>query len=155
MNTRSNMLPLERIGEPTADVEQGPAPTPGESVPHPEVGTPHVSQAASRITRHWDLIQAKFVDDPRQSVAEAHQLVRHLTEQLMDALGNERAGIERRWSGAQGISTEDLRLCLQQYRSIFGRLLWATPQSPGCQSAGGGSNGVEPEGDTLEDSARA
>ena len=131
---------------------QGPAPTGGESVPHPEVGMPQVPQAPAQLPR-WELIQAKFVDDPRQAVAEAHQLVRDLTEQLTRALEIERAEIDQRWAASPGVSTEELRQCLQQYRSVFGRLSWATPQSqPGVA---GRSNGVQPEGDTLEDSARA
>lgn len=75
------------------------------------------------ITQRWQHIQAEFVDDPRRSVAEAHALVSELMQLVVDSFGRERGELEGQWSRGGEVSTEDLRLCLQRYRSFFGRLL--------------------------------
>ncbi len=36
---------------------------------------------------------------------------------------DERAGLERQWDRGDNVSTEDLRVALQRYRSFFTRLL--------------------------------
>jgi len=71
----------------------------------------------------WQRIQAEFVDDPRRSVTEAHQLVSELVQRVVDTFTNERDTLERQWSGGDRVSTEDLRICMQRYRSFFSRLL--------------------------------
>lgn len=109
---------------------QGLAPPTGEEVPHPELGTPYLHEGASSWAQgRWDMIQAEFVDDPRKSVADAHQLVGELMQRIVDAFAKQRNELERQWSSGQEVSTEDLRLCLQGYRSFFGRLLPAVPSN--------------------------
>ena len=71
----------------------------------------------------WQDIQADFVDDPRQAVEQADQLVAQLMKELAEAFASERAGLERSWERGDDISTEELRITLQRYRSFFGRLL--------------------------------
>jgi hypothetical protein len=71
----------------------------------------------------WRTIQTGFVDDPRRSVEDADQLVARLMQDLAKTFADERAGLERQWGSGQDVSTEDLRVALQRYRSFFDRLL--------------------------------
>jgi hypothetical protein len=122
------VLASRRWEERSQGVEQDPAPTVGEAAPHVEIGTPYLADHATRdVHERWKVIQAEFVDDPRRSVADAHQLVGELTERIVAAFAQEREGLERQWFAGAQVSTEDLRLCLQRYRAFFARLLPAMP----------------------------
>ncbi len=77
------------------------------------------------IVSRWKTIQADFVDEPRKAVEEADALVAELMQRLASMFAAERADLERRWSGGDGVSTEDLRVSLRRYRSFFERLLAA------------------------------
>jgi hypothetical protein len=81
------------------------------------------AQASTEANEAWQRIQAAFVDDPRKSVAEAHQLVGELMKRIAEGFARDRDQLERQWSTGGSASTEDLRLCLQRYRAFFGRLL--------------------------------
>jgi hypothetical protein len=86
--------------------------------------TPYLpEQASGPANQRWQRIQAAFVDDPRKSVTEAHELVGELTQQIVDAFAQERDELERQWSKGADVSTEDLRVSLQRYRAFFSRLL--------------------------------
>lgn len=71
----------------------------------------------------WDDIQTSFVDEPRSAVERADGLVAHTMQQLAEAFARERANLERHWDSGDNISTEDLRVAFQRYRSFFRRLL--------------------------------
>ena len=73
--------------------------------------------------RRWDSIQAGFVDEPRNAVEQADALVAELMQRLAETFSNERKGLEGQWDRGQDVSTEDLRVALQRYRSFFDRLL--------------------------------
>lgn len=86
--------------------------------------TPYLTnQTSTHATERWQRVQATFVDDPRKSVAEAHELVGDLVQRIVDAFAQERNELERQWSKGDSVSTEDLRVCLQRYRAFFSRLL--------------------------------
>ena len=72
---------------------------------------------------HWDSIQTGFVDEPRRSVEQADTLVAEVMKRLAETFANERANLEGQWSRGDDVSTEDLRVALQRYRSFFDRLL--------------------------------
>lgn len=80
-------------------------------------------QTSSQASERWQRIQSEFVDDPRRSVTQAHELVGELTQRIVDAFANERSELERQWSKGDSVSTEDMRICLQRYRAFFSRLL--------------------------------
>ena len=82
------------------------------------------SQGAELQTR-WEAIQGRFVDDPRSAVEEADALVASTMQQLADGFASAREDLEGQWSRGEDISTEDLRVALQRYRSFFRRLLAA------------------------------
>ena len=71
----------------------------------------------------WSKVQTGFVDEPRQTVAEADKLVASVMQRLAEGFANERSGLEKQWDSGDNVSTEDLRLALQRYRSFFDRLL--------------------------------
>ena len=73
----------------------------------------------------WRTIQAGFVDEPQRSVKDADRLVSDLMQRLSQSFSEARADLERQWDRGDEVSTDDLRLALQQYRSFFNRLLAA------------------------------
>jgi hypothetical protein len=71
----------------------------------------------------WSNVQAGFVDEPRRAVQEADNLVGAVMQKLADGFANERSTLESQWDSGSSVSTEELRIALQRYRSFFGRLL--------------------------------
>ncbi|MGH2886886.1 MAG: hypothetical protein ACRDPA_30040 [Solirubrobacteraceae bacterium] len=71
----------------------------------------------------WEEVQTRFVDEPRGAVEEADGLVANLMQQLAEGFAQERERLEAQWGRGEDISTEDLRIALQRYRSFFQRLL--------------------------------
>lgn len=78
---------------------------------------------ADELWSLWDSIQTGFVDEPRQSVERADHLVAEVVKKLAEAFADERRQLEEQWSRGDEVSTEDLRVSLQRYRSFFQRLL--------------------------------
>ena len=50
-------------------------------------------------------------------------LVASLMKKLAEGFANERERLEKQWDRGDNVSTEDLRIALQRYRSFFDRLL--------------------------------
>jgi hypothetical protein len=71
----------------------------------------------------WIKIQTCFVDEPRGIVKDADKLVAAVMQRLAEGFANERSGLEKQWDRGDNVSTEDLRVALQRYRSFFDRLL--------------------------------
>jgi hypothetical protein len=71
----------------------------------------------------WSAVQTAFVDEPRRTVQDADKLVASVMQRLAEGFANERSGLERQWDQGDNVSTEDLRVALQRYRSFFDRLL--------------------------------
>ena len=71
----------------------------------------------------WSKVQTGFVDEPRRTVEDADKLVAAVMQRLAEGFANERSGLEKQWDGGDNVSTEDLRVALQRYRSFFDRLL--------------------------------
>lgn len=78
-----------------------------------------------RYRKQWQGIQAAFVDEPRRAVRDADELVAEVIRRLAEVFADERGGLERQWDRGDEVSTEDLRVALQRYRSFFDRLLQA------------------------------
>jgi len=81
------------------------------------------SQQCASLEKEWQAIQTRFVDSPRSSIEEADALVKKAAESLAAAFAEMRCSLERTWEKDKDVSTEDLRLALQSYRSFFHRLL--------------------------------
>ena len=81
-------------------------------------------EAARKFRSRWQVIQGKFVDDPRDSVKQADDLVADIIKNVTMSFADRRSGLEKQWnSGDNNISTEDMRVALKRYRSFFERLL--------------------------------
>jgi hypothetical protein len=78
---------------------------------------------AQALRTHWNDIQTGFVDNPRQAVERADHLVAQTIKRLAEGFADERNRLEQQWSRGDNVSTEDLRIALQRYRSFFDRLL--------------------------------
>jgi hypothetical protein len=79
--------------------------------------------AADEFRTRWLDIQANFVDEPGVSVEQADLLVAEVMKQLARTFAQKRAKLEPQLVAGEEISTEDLRIALQHYRSFFDRLL--------------------------------
>jgi hypothetical protein len=101
-------------------------PLASESTTPPGAEEPLFQEAETSSYRaRWDDIQARFVDDPRHAVQEADELVSTVIGELETSFRTRREALESGWQRGDDVSTEDLRLALQGYRSFFGRLLGA------------------------------
>jgi hypothetical protein len=78
---------------------------------------------ASEFRSKWDRIQGGFVDEPRTAVQQADELVAQAIKKLAESFANERNRLESQWDRGDQVSTEELRVSLQTYRSFFHRLL--------------------------------
>jgi hypothetical protein len=129
--------PGELVGEPliddgrdrgaipvgTDDVGKRPARDKGGDDEDDDELLPDDERAGLRY--RWEELQTRFVDDPRRTVEQADELVIEVMERIAERFANEREGMESRWGRGEDVSTEDLRVALQRYRSFFRRLLSA------------------------------
>ena len=89
------------------------------SEPMPLFSEPEMGDFRSQ----WSKLQTGFVDEPRRTVEDADKLVAAVMQRLAEGFANERSGLEKQWDSGDNVSTEDLRVALQRYRSFFDRLL--------------------------------
>ncbi|HVS04472.1 MAG TPA: hypothetical protein VMT16_17045 [Thermoanaerobaculia bacterium] len=105
-------------GPPVGEAQGHPAAAPAEPAHHLLS-----DQERTRFLQRWERVQGRFVDNPRESVAEADTLVSDVIEELRELFDSERSGLEGTWSRGEEVSTETLRRSLQRYRAFFARLL--------------------------------
>src|ERR1700693_1665563 len=135
------MAELKRIEEevPTAELASAPFPAKESEGPKLVKGQePETLDKAAAISKpmplfsesemgdfrsQWSKVQTGFVDEPRRTVEEADRLVAAVMQRLAEGFANERSGLEKQWESGDNVSTEDLRVALQRYRSFFDRLL--------------------------------
>ena len=91
----------------------------GESWSEPLLGGEEIEELQSR----WNSIQKDFVDAPLTSVERADALAAETMEKIARMSAETRASLIELWEDHEDISTEDLRIALQRYRSFFNRLL--------------------------------
>jgi hypothetical protein len=77
---------------------------------------------AEAVRRQFLDIQAGFVDEPRQAVEQAGELVEALHQKVLESLDAEREQLDEAIAGDEA-STEDLRVALRAYRAYVDRLL--------------------------------
>lgn len=75
------------------------------------------------LRNRWNAVQGAFVDEPRRAVEQADGLVASAMKRLAEVFADERSKLEKQWDQGDNVSTEDLRIALQRYRSFFHRLL--------------------------------
>jgi hypothetical protein len=108
-NQRAEALP-ERVLPVSADAAEG----------HPSL---FPSGETEELRNRWRDVQGTFVDEPREAVQKANDLVERVTKRLTEVFAQERANLEKEWGAGKDVSTEDLRQALRRYRSFFDRLL--------------------------------
>ena len=124
----------------TADLAQGPGPAKAEELgPKPVASERSAKEQAGLkaedatplfpnnelegLRSRWKEIQTAFVDEPRKAVEQAGGLVASAMKRLAEVFAEERSKLEKQWDRGDNVSTEDLRVALQRYRSFFHRLL--------------------------------
>lgn len=80
-------------------------------------------QVASDFRTRWDQVQISFVDDPRQAVQQADELVAQVMKSLAANFAEQRSRLEAGIGHGGEVNTENLRMALHSYRSFFQRLL--------------------------------
>ena len=114
-----------------ATEEVGPKPVRSERVEMPTSSLGESTQSASLFSAkeledlrsRWNTVQTGFVDEPRRAVEQADGLVASAMKRLAEVFAEERSKLEKQWDRGDNVSTEDLRVALQRYRSFFHRLL--------------------------------
>jgi hypothetical protein len=84
---------------------------------------PLVGGDVDELRERWQSIQARFVDDPQEAVGQADALVTDVIERLTRTFAETKDSLETQLGEAEDVSTEDLRVGLQRYRTFFERLL--------------------------------
>jgi hypothetical protein len=115
-------------GEPVEPSTGEPTESPGDS--RPDAVEPLIedrvalvlAESRERYGGRWKDVQTGFVDEPRQAVQQADQLVAEVIENLTQSFVAERRSLEERWS-RDDVDTEQLRVALQRYRMLFRGLL--------------------------------
>jgi hypothetical protein len=80
---------------------------------------------ATRYQDRWYEIQTGFVDEPRHAVQSASELLTEMMDDLTRRLTTELGEFDAQRGAGEDVSTEDLRVTFQRYRSFFDRLLAA------------------------------
>jgi hypothetical protein len=102
-----------------------------ETITHEAPNSTNAGASASLLNREesenfrtrWNEIQGKFVDEPRSAVEKADELVTEVIELITEMFNNEHRSLEAQWNKGNDVSTEDLRIALQRYRSFFNSLV--------------------------------
>ena len=134
--TTADIAQRNRTERPTETEPSRPQLVPSERKPAQPVANPQgVARGETQATplfpdnelqdfrKNWDRIQTAFVDEPRKAVEEADGLVASTMKRLAEVFAQERSKLEDQWGHGDRVSTEDLRVALQRYRSFFHRLL--------------------------------
>lgn len=122
--TTADIVRADRQVEPVAPGKPLAAGSAGQAELTEQVPAPLFSaQEAQELRSRWNTIQTWFVDEPRKSVEQADELVATTVKRVAEIFAEERSKLEGQWDRGDRISTEDLRLGLQRYRSFFARLL--------------------------------
>jgi len=103
--------PAREPAEGRADVERGE----GEAL--------FTTDEAGGYRGEWRALQADFVDDPRDAVRRADELVAQVIQSLATTFAEHKRSLEGQWQEGGQADTEELRLALRRYRSFFDRLL--------------------------------
>ena len=78
---------------------------------------------AADYQAEWRALQADFVDDPREAVQRADELVAQVMQSLATTFNQHKHALEEQWQRGDEVQTEELRQALKRYRSFFDRLL--------------------------------
>jgi len=108
---------VETPAESGGDIE-----TPAES--GGDVETPALidQEKVTGFRDRWQSVQTGFVDDPKQAVRQADELVAGVISALATTFAEHKSELESQWQQGEP-ATEELRIALRRYRSFFDQLL--------------------------------
>ena len=116
--------PVERAARAPHEVADADGDRRGERHEGEELAALFSPEMAGDFRSRWDAVQIGFVDDPRQAVQRADELVAQVMKNLAESFADERQRFEQQLNAPEGgASTENLRVALRRYRSFFQRLL--------------------------------
>jgi hypothetical protein len=75
------------------------------------------------LQNRWSSIQAPFVDDPRVAVEKGDELVAETIGFIERQISEQHRKLNQQISNHNDLSTESLRVLLQEYRMLFNRLM--------------------------------
>ncbi|MFT7837203.1 hypothetical protein Q5530_13735 [Saccharothrix sp. BKS2] len=81
------------------------------------------TEDSANYQAEWRALQADFVDDPREAVQRADELVAQVIQNLATTFAEHKRSLEGQWQEGAQVDTEELRQALKRYRSFFDRLL--------------------------------
>lgn len=124
MNEREKLTTADLAGKGRREAEYVETRSPGAGMAREEE-TPMLfsGEESGELRDRWSDIQASFVDEPRRAVEQADELVAECIRRLAESFAAERSRLESHWDRGDNVSTEDLRVALQRYRSFFTRIL--------------------------------
>ncbi len=112
-------MPAAQLHTPTL-IEAQPAPQQANG----DGQQPWFSQdEAASFHSRWMDIQTRFVDTPEQAVSQGDELVSETIERMKDMISSQYASLCDKWSNHNDLSTEDMRIVMQDYRFLLDRLL--------------------------------
>jgi hypothetical protein len=89
----------------------------------PRTGNGSLLRDPDSLRQRWESVQVGFVDNPREAVGEAENLVSSAIGEIAGQFRQQRERLEASWNQGREPSTDDLRVVFQGYRDFFGRLL--------------------------------
>ncbi|MEV8443425.1 hypothetical protein AB0425_39145 [Actinosynnema sp. NPDC051121] len=121
------------FGEPTADdsatledeaADEGAEPVEPSAVDTTAGDAPlFTPDDSADYQAEWRALQADFVDDPREAVQRADELVAQVMQTLATTFTQHKHALEEQWQRGDEVQTEELRQALKRYRTFFDRLL--------------------------------
>lgn len=127
--TRTGTQPVVTDTTESPEVESRQAPAinqakePGtlgmKDIPNQWLSDEEVEEYRSR----WNDIQVQFVDSPCSAVEQGDTLVAETLERVKQAMSDHQNSLNQQWLNHDDISTEELRLTLQNYRAFLDHIL--------------------------------
>ncbi|MFC6087575.1 hypothetical protein [Sphaerisporangium aureirubrum] len=130
---KSDLPDPDDLSAPAAEIpETEPvlAPVGGDApdVVPPTPATPSAAETGTDFRQRWREVQAGFVDDPRDAVRQADELV----DEAVSAVVRRKQELTDRWKDADQGDTERLRVTLREYRSLLDELVVLTNYPAGA-----------------------
>ena len=120
MTGEPRLTTADLVGQHESDADRALGRDPdGDEPLEPLLPADHAGDYRSR----WQDLQTRFVDEPHETVVTANALVVELMQEIGSGFDAVRSRLEEQWTRGDDVSTEDLRVALQRYRSFFERLL--------------------------------
>jgi hypothetical protein len=123
INDRPGPVLAERPAGEVAPIANSEVRSASETRNAPDTAPLFPANELEELRNRWSGVQTAFVDEPRRAVEQADGLVASAMKRLAEVFAEERSKLEQQWDGGGNVSTEDLRIALQRYRSFFHRLL--------------------------------